>query len=44
MKEGRINISIKRSTRDKLVELGNKADTYDSIINKLIDAYSESPE
>jgi len=32
-------VKVKRETRDRLVELGNKKETYDQIINRLIDFY-----
>jgi len=35
-REGYTTIEIKRDTRDKLVELGKKLETYDDIIKKLI--------
>ena len=33
------NTRAKKKTRDRLALLGNKAETYDDIINKLIDCY-----
>ena len=32
-------IQVKKSTRDRLVEIGKKKETYDDIINRLIDFY-----
>lgn len=42
MTDGTTNIQIKRTTHRRLSELGSKADTFDDIINRLLDAYSES--
>jgi hypothetical protein len=36
------SIKIQMTTRDRLVDLGKKNDSYDTIINKLIDYYEES--
>ena len=33
------SIKIQMSTRDRLVELGKKNESYDMIINKLVDFY-----
>ena len=41
MMDGKTNIQISRKTRDRLVELGKKGDTYDDIIRQLLDAYSQ---
>lgn len=35
------SIKIQMSTRDRLVDLGKKNESYDTIINKLIDFYEE---
>ena len=35
------SIKIQMSTRDRLVELGKKNESYDTIINKLIDFFQE---
>jgi len=35
-------VKIMRSTRDKLVELGKKQDTYDDIIKRLIEFYHDN--
>jgi hypothetical protein len=35
------SIKIQPGTRDRLVELGKKNESYDTIINKLIDFYQE---
>jgi len=32
-------IQVKKNTRDRLVEIGRKKETYDDIINKLVDFY-----
>lgn len=32
-------VKILKSTRERLADLGKKQDTYDEIINRLIDAY-----
>ena len=37
-----INIRIRKSTRDKLKKLGRKGDTYDDIINRLIDEFHKN--
>ncbi len=34
-------IPCKRSTRGKLRKIGNKQETYDQILNRLIDIYKE---
>ena len=36
------SIKIQMSTRDRLVELGKKNESYDTIINKLIDFYQKT--
>lgn len=36
--EKKVTVKLKRSTVEKLKELGKKGDTYDDIINRLIDA------
>lgn len=41
MVDGKTNIQISRKTRDRLAEIGSKDDTYDDIIQRLLDAYSE---
>jgi len=35
------SIKIQMSTRDRLVELGKKNESYDTIINKLVDSFQE---
>lgn len=42
MTNEKTNIQVKRSTRDRLAELGSKKDTYDDIINRLIEHYEQS--
>ena len=34
-------IRINNTTRDRLVELGKKNESYDTIINRLIDSYEK---
>lgn len=41
IRERRAVISIMPETRERLKDLGRKGDTYDDIINKLIDAYTK---
>lgn len=38
------SIKIQMSTRDRLVEIGKKNESYDTLINKLIDNYIERKE
>lgn len=40
--DGRINISVHRSTRQKLAELGGKDDTFNDIILNLIRFYEDN--
>jgi hypothetical protein len=35
----RTSIEIKQSTKDRLKELGKKENTYDDIVQRLLDAY-----
>ena len=35
------NVQVRRSTRDKLALLGKKTETYDDIINRLIEHYEQ---
>ena len=42
--DSKTNIQVSRSTRNRLAELGKKDDSYDDIIVRLLDAYSESSE
>lgn len=35
----RTTIPLQKETRDRLKELGSKGDTYDDLINQLIDHY-----
>ena len=39
---GKTNIQVQVTTRDRLAELGSKKDTYDDIINRLIEHYEQS--
>jgi len=32
-------VKLQKKTRDRLAVIGNKTETYDDIINKLIDSY-----
>ncbi len=32
-------VKVRKATRDRLAKLGNKTETFDDIINKLIDCY-----
>lgn len=42
MIDSKTNIQVSRETRNRLASLGRKDDTYDDIIRKLLDAYSDS--
>lgn len=44
MESNLTTIEIKKTTRDVLKELGNKGDTYDSLLNKMIKEYSDNGE
>ena len=37
-------IKIQMETRDKLADLGKKSESYDTIINRLINFYKENPK
>ena len=37
-----VSLFIKRSTRERLKSIGRKGDTYDDVINVLIDYYVKS--
>ena len=39
MEQDATTVKILKSTRERLADLGKKQDTYDEIINRLIDAY-----
>lgn len=39
---GKTNIQVSRETRDKLANLGNKGDSYDDIIVRLLNFYFEN--
>ena len=41
MDERTLNIQVKKSTHERLSALGRKGDTFDDIIVKLLDAYSD---
>jgi hypothetical protein len=38
------SIKIQMSTRDRLVDLGKKNESYDTIINKLVDFYQSKKD
>lgn len=40
----RTTIPLEMETRDRLKELGSKGETYDELVNRLIDHYIESQE
>jgi hypothetical protein len=33
------SIKVKKATRDRLSDFGKKSETYDDVLNKLMDAY-----
>jgi hypothetical protein len=35
------NIQIEKSTRNRLLSIGAKAETYDDIINRILDAFEK---
>lgn len=37
-------IQIRKATRDRLLEIGRKKETYDALINRLIDFYIKKSE
>lgn len=39
MEQDATTIKILKSTRERLADLGKKQDTYDEIVNRLIDSY-----
>jgi len=39
LEQNATTIKILKSTRERLADLGKKQDTYDEIVNRLIDAY-----
>ncbi len=41
---GTTSIKLQTNTRDRLVELGKKNESYDTIINKLIDEHEKHAE
>lgn len=41
MVEQRTTVELEKKTREKLKELGAKGETYDSILNRIIDFYLE---
>ena len=38
------SLKVRKATRDRLGKLGNKTETYDDILNRLIDFYEERVE
>jgi transcriptional regulator len=40
----RTTISLEEETRDRLKALGQKGETYDELVNRLIDHWEESEE
>ncbi len=40
-REGVTTIQLEKKTRDRLMELGKKGDTYDDVINKLADYWEK---
>lgn len=43
MDDRRTTIAISSSTRDRLRHLGRKGETYDQLLNRLMDVYAERP-
>lgn len=41
---GRTTIPLEKDTRDRLKELGSKGETYDDLVNRLIDHWEEAQE
>ena len=39
--DGKTTIQVRRSTKRRLEDLGNKTDTFEDIITKLLDFYDE---
>lgn len=40
----RTTISLQKETRDRLKALGQKGETYDELVNRLIDHFEEAQE
>lgn len=38
------SLKVKKATRDRLAKIGAKAETFDDIINRLIDSCEKSPK
>jgi hypothetical protein len=36
------SLKVKKTTRDRLGKLGNKTETYDDLLNRLMDSYSKT--
>lgn len=35
------SIKVKKTTRDRLADFGKKSETYDDVLNRLMDAYKD---
>jgi hypothetical protein len=36
------SLKVRKATRDRLAKVGNKAETFDDVINRLLDFYQRS--
>jgi len=36
------SLKVRKATRDRLGKLGNKTETYDDLLNRLMDSYSKT--
>lgn len=36
------SLKVRKATRDRLARLGNKTETYDDILNRLMDSHSKT--
>jgi len=36
------SLKVRKATRDRLGKLGNKTETYDAILNRLVDSYKKN--
>jgi len=36
------SLKVRKATRDRLAKLGNKTETYDDLLNRLMDSYSKT--
>ncbi len=41
---GRTTIPLEKETRDRLKDLGKKGETYDELVNRLIDHFMEAQQ